>query len=434
MPNTYVPKPAVDNQAAAQPHYGMRGTHNWTESELPRGYRDGVRMLWPNGRATLTAMLAKAKKTRETQSHYSWFEKKKGQKSTSVSSLGGATTVARGEIVTIGVPDAYKNAIRAGHEVLLRTSTNHAADVVVKIVEVERTTTPVARCVVRTLTGDITNADRFMIIGNLNPEASIRPAAISYNGYERDNYQQIFRHALSISRTDLRNKHRIGEVYKDAKTDAWQDHAEEQEGAILWGEKSIEMGDNGMAERSTGGFIPFIRQYAPDNYIDCARIAGTTGQSFVDDFGLELLEEGLIKRSFDWSEQSEKFAFVGNGVLSSCQALVRGNSTYQIVHNEQAFGINVSKFITPYGIWNLHRYTPFNLEPSLQRSILAFEMDQLEIRYTDDFHFEKDEHFGKGGGSGLDGLVEGFLSELGLAFYFLERAIYAYNFGLDSLL
>ncbi len=428
MANQFVPRTGSD------PSVGMRATHTWTEEELPKGYREGVNMLWPNGKATLTGLLAKTKKVRETQSHFMWFEKKKATKSTTGTTA--STIVAKGDLVTVTIPEAFKNMVREGHEVLLRTSNNHSLDVVLKVTEVIRTANPTATGIVKTAGGgDVTNADRFLIIGNMNPEASIRPTAISYNAYERSNYQQIWRTSCSMSRTDLRNKSRIGDRYRDLKTEAWQDHAEEQEGVFLWGEKDIEMGDNGMPERMTGGIIPFIRDYAPQNYIDCAREATymPPGATFKDN-GLALLEERLIKTSFDWGEASEKIVFAGNSVLGAIQTLVRGNSQYTITNGEKAFGINVSRIDTPFGSWLFHRYTPFNLDPSLQRSILVFELGQLVFHYTDDFHFEKDEHFGKGGGSGLDGLVEAFLTEGGLEIQFPEKAMYCWNFGLDSLL
>lgn len=426
MPDIFNPRTGSD------PTLGMRTTRTWTTEELPKGYREGVNLLWPNGRATLTGLLSKAKKTRETQSHFMWFEKKKWIKS--ADATPGSAVVSVDDSVNVVIDTSFMNMIRVGHEVLLRTSNNHAADVLARVTNVTRSSTPSFDCIVLTAAGgDLTNADRVLIVGNINPEASVRPAAISYNAEERHNYQQIWRNSLAMSRTDLRNKSRLGDRYRDLKTEAWQDHAEEQEGCFLWGEKRIYEGENGEPERVTGGFIPEIKQYAPQNIIDCARITEFAGETFLNT-GLEILEEHLIRPSFVWGDASEKFVFAGNSVLGAIQKVVRENSQYNISHNEKAFGINVSRIDTPYGSWLFHKYTPFNLDPSLHNSLLAFEMDQMELRYTDDFHFEKDIHFSKGGGSGLDGLVEGFLTEAGLAFNHVEKAIYASNFGVDSLL
>lgn len=410
------------------PTLGMRGTHTWNEEEVPKGYRDGVNYLWPNGKATLTGLLSKAKKVRESQSHFMWFEKKKAVKSSSATSSTGA--VKRGDSVTVVITEAFKNMIREGHEVLLRDADDHSKDIVVKITSIDRTV-PNFVGEVLTASGNTSTIDRMLIIGNINSEASVRPSAISYNGYERYNYQQIWRNSLSMSRSDLRNTARIGDRYKELKIDTWQDHAEEQEGAFLWGVRDIKMGDNGMPERTTGGIIPFISEYAPSNIIDCkTAVSDFAGTTFLAN-GLELLETYLIKPSFDWGESSEKIVFAGNAVLAAIQKVVRDAGSYQIYHGEKAYGINVTRIDTPFGSWLFHRYTPFNLETSLQKSLLAFEMDQLVFHYTDDFHFEKDEHFGKGGGSGLDGLVEAFLTEGGLEINFPEKMIYAYNFGDD---
>lgn len=408
------------------PSIGMRDTSTWNEDEVPKGYRDGVNYLWPNGKATLTGLLDRAKKVRESQSHFTWFEKRKLAKSSTGTSSDGA--VVRGDSITVTIADDFKNMVREGHEILLRDADDHSKDVLAKVKTVTRTSTPSLTASVITATGNLSTIDRMLIVGNINPEASTRPVSISYNGYERDNYQQIWRNSFSMTRTDLRNKSRLKERYAELKSEAYQDHAEEQEGAFLWGTKDIYMGDNGKPERVTGGIIPFIKEYASDNYIDCTAVTALAGKSFLAG-GLELLEDYLIRPSFDWGEGTEKIVFAGNRVLSAIQNLIRSVGSYQIYHNEKAYGINVSRIDTPFGSWLFHRYTPFNVETSLQRSLLAFEMDQLVFHYTDDFHFEKDEHFGKGGGSGLDGLVEAFLTEGGLEIQFPEKMIYAYNFG-----
>lgn len=415
----------------SDPTIGMRTRRTWDDEEVPKGYREGVNYLWPNGKATLTGLLSSVKKVRETQSEFCWFEKKK--KAKNVAATTGSTTVARGDSVNIGITVEFMNMIREGHEILLRTANDHSLDVVAKVTNVSRTSTPSVDAVVTTPTGDLTTCDRLLIIGNVNPEASVRPAAISYNAERRHNFQQIWRNPLAMSRSDMKNKSRLGERYRDLKMECWQDHAEEQEGCFLWGQKDEYTGDNGESERMTGGLIPEIKIYAPGNIFDCARIDAFAGQLFKD-FAIELLEEYLIKTSFLWGEEDTKMVFVGNNVQGAIQKAVRASSQYNIEHGAKSFGINVSVLTTPYGEWHLHRYTPFNLDPSLQNSMLAFNIDQMELRYTDDFHFEKDMQFGKGGGSGLDGLVEGFLTEAGLAFNHVEKSVYASNFGLDSLL
>ena len=413
------------------PSIGMRTRRTWTEEEVPKGYREGVNYLWPQGKATLTGLLSQTKKIRETQSEFTWFEKKRQVKNVDATISGGGA-VAEGDSINVGITTGFMNMIREGHEVLLRTNQDHSKDVLGKVTAVNRTSTPTLDMTV-TGAGDTTNTDILMIVGNINPEASVRPASISYNAERRRNLQQIWRNSMSMSRSEMRNKSRLGERYKDLKMETWQDHAEEQEGCFLWGRKKEYVGDNGESERLTGGFIPEIQEYAPQNIIDAARITAFAGDTFAN-FGLELLEENLIKNSFLWGEEDSKIVLIGNNALGAIQRMVRGSSQYNIEHGAKVFGINVMVLTTPYGEWHLKRYTPFNHNPSLQNSMLAFNLNQLAFHYTDDFHFEKDKHFMQGGGSGLDGLVEAFLTEGGLEFNHVEKAIYTYNFGLDSLL
>jgi len=50
-----------------------------------------------------------------------------------------------------------------------------------------------------------------------------------------------------------------------------------------------------------------------------------------------------------------------------------------------------------------------------------------------DMHYEKDIYMGKGGGDGIDGIREGYITEGGLAIYHPELFVYASNVGVAAI-
>ena len=425
------------------PTLGMRGTHTWTANEKPDSFHEMILWLYPNGAAPLTAMLSKLKKVKESEPHFHWWTSKLPDKGITIASVYtdaalttpvSAGAVGAGSVLYVPLSADFSKQMRAGHQGLLRQTTLHSEDINVKVIEVFRgtDTTSYAKCVTlaaRTLTGV---PNRFICIGNINPEGSVRPAAYSFNTTEYGNQQQIFRTALAQTRTDMGRKGRIGDSYKELKRGALEDHSIEMEWAFMFGEQSWNLGDNGMPERTTQGIVPFVRQYASSNVMDCARDSDFAGAAW-DDFGIEALEKA-IQQSFKWGKAKEKVVFCGAGALAGVQKAVKGASTYNIEAGTAQYGIQVVSLQSVFGKWQLILHPLWTHEPSQTNSLLAFEPSQLEYRFALDTKFEEDIHYGKGGGTGLDGKEEGYITEAGLSFYHPELFLYMENVGQDSLL
>ncbi|OQA14518.1 MAG: hypothetical protein BWY63_03152 [Chloroflexi bacterium ADurb.Bin360] len=115
------------------------------------------------------------------------------------------------------------------------------------------------------------------------------------------------------------------------------------------------------------------------------------------------------------------------------QAAARLASLIQPVKTAQ-YGIQVVSLQSVFGKWQFILHPLWTHEPSQTNSLLAFEPSQLEYRYALDTQFEEDIHYGKGGGTGLDGKEEGYITEAGLSFYHPELFLYMENVGQDSLL
>lgn len=454
------------------PTLGMRTSKDWTAEEAPDSYREGILWLYPNGPSPLTAILTKLKNTKEENSHYHWFTQTLPIKSAAITAcyLGndsGGTNftdsnsnvdIADSVAVAIKMPNEdLANMVKVGHEIILNAYTQSAtgatcdaADLVIRVTGIVKNgaNTYIKGMTIRQATMDtsvLQTAEgrylygRVQIAGNINPEGSTRPAAVSYNAQEFGNYQQIFRTAMAINR-NANIKNRLGEPYQNLKKSTLQDHSIELEWAFLKGEKGWRMGDNGQPERTTQGIIPFVRANAPSNILNLPMVTGnswsTSAWAGASGYGLDALEY-IIRTAFAWGTSTEKPALIGTMALAAIQSAVRngGNTLYSLTPGVTSYGIKVVTLESVFGTLHLVRHplwTPAQ-EPTMARSMLVLSPENLEFRYALDTVFHKDDRFGKGGGDGLDGLVEDFQTEAGLALYHPQTFTYAYNLGLTHV-
>lgn len=434
---------AITKRTDYVPTLGMRGSHTWSANENPDSWREGILFLYPNGSAPLTAILSKAKSRKETEPHFHWWTKTLSRRAGDISGVnmsngdpytGGGK---EGDSLRVDVSGVdLSNEIVRGQNVMLRVSTNHGADVVAKVSNVQRL--PGGGVLDVTLLQDDTgnnlvNADRLLVISNSNPEGSVWPESVSYHPKEMENVQQIIRTPLRFTGTALNMKElRTGDQYKEAKREILEYHSIDIEQALLWGRMSQTIGYNGQPERTMRGVREFISLYNPDGEVDCARIPKYAGQSW-DNFGEELLDN-LMEQSFRFGKSTEKLCLAGNGVILGIQRVIKKSTTYTIQENTAEYGIKVMRLISPFGTWNFVRAPLFNHEPTNRHSMFVLDLDYLRFVYARDTDFWPDLYFGKGGPQGLDGKVEGFLTECSLELHHPELFMYISNVGRDSVL
>ena len=103
----------------------------------------------------------------------------------------------------------------------------------------------------------LATCDTVLIVGNINPEGGPIPDAIAYDPLKFNNYTQIFRTPLEITRTARKTKLRTEDAYKEAKRESLELHSIEMEKAYLFGVRSESIGPNGQPERTTAGSDPY---------------------------------------------------------------------------------------------------------------------------------------------------------------------------------
>ena len=422
---------------------GLRATSDLATNERPQHWRAGILRLFPNGDMPLTALTSLMKSNKVSDPHFHWWTKGLPTQRASITGvytdagLSNAYTSGgnAGDTLFIKMSASDVAMFRTGHQVLLRDASNYAVDVVGKVTGVVAAGANSYVSVVlledddNSTTNDLSDADTILIIGNINPQGGTRPEAINQAPTEHDNYTQIFRNSLDLSRTLMETKLRTEDAYLEAKRDCLELHGIEMEKAFIWGIKSSGTGVNGKPEYTTGGLLEFIKSngVVEDFSLDTdSKYAGQTwlqaGDQWLDEHFEEVFRYG----------SDEKLAFCGSGALLGINRLAKSVGSIQLAVREAAFGIKVVEWVTPFGVIMLKRHPLFSYEPTNRNSMVIFEPADIVYNYITDTTFMPDTTYQKGGGSGKDGKEEEFLTEAGLEFHHPEKCAYLNGIGVDN--
>ena len=418
---------------------GMRGTGDWTADERPKDWRETVLFLYPNGTAPLTAILSKMKSEKTIDPEFNWWTKMLPDQAATVtgvytdSLLSSAYTSGGvlGTVLYLKMAEASAKQFRVGHQVLLRDASDFTVDVNAKVIG--RTLNGASSYIqVKLLEADdnstshdLSDCDRVLIIGNINEEGATMPTGISYDPTKFYNLTQIFRTPLSITRTARETKYRPGDKYKEMKREALELHSIEMEKAFLFGTKTELTGANGKPERTTEGIITFLRNNNSSLVNDYTLNTSFAGKEWLEDGGGEDWLDAYLKDIFLYGRQ-EKLALCGNGALLGINKLAKAGGHYTLTAQTKSYGLKVIEWVTPFGTIYLKTHPLFNIESTLQYSMLIMEPENLRYRYITDTSF-----FGEGGktaatgtnSSRKDGTDEEFLTECGLEIH------HGYTFG-----
>ena len=420
---------------------GMRGNGDWVDEQRPKNWREKVLQLYPNGDAPLNAILSMMKNESTDDPEFNWWTKSLAGQACAVTNvytnalLSSAYTTggAVGDILYVKIAtEALCKEFRAGHQVLLRNTTNFEDDtrakvlavvlngassyISVKLLQADPTTTGIADC------------DRLLIIGNINPEGGTMPKAIAYDPTKHFNYTQIFRTPLSITRTARKTKLRTGDQYREAKREALEIHFLEIEKATLWSCKTETTGDNGKPERTTDGLMTSViansgnvSNFASDSdFTDTSWLAG--GEEWLDI---------QLEQIFRYGSQ-DRMAFAGSGVVLAINKLVKEYGNYEFKSSTKDYGIQVKSWVTAFGTLHIKIHPLFSYEVTNRNCMVVFDPADLRFRYIDDTSFYADPDKQNTGRNRIDGTDEEFLTEAGLEFHHYQKTGFLSGFGSDN--
>ncbi len=430
---------------------GLRATEDVTTNEYPEFWRAGIARLFPNGMAPLTGLTALMRSEKVDSPHFHWWTKTlTTQRATLAGSglyndslLAGAYTGSSGvagDMIFASVSLADSKMFRAGHQVLLRDANDYNVDTTAKVLSVTANgATSVIACKALEADDNSTTAttwadvDTILIVGNINPMGGTRPTAIAQSPTELENNTQIWRNSLDLSRTLMHTKLRTVDAYTETKRDSLEQHSIEIEKSLFWSTiyatSGTAVGTNDKPEFATRGLISWIRSYGTveDFSLDTgADYEGKTwlqaGEQWLDEHFEEMFRYG----------SGERLAFCGSGALQGIQRLAKDVGWTPLTPKTTSWGSNVLEWVTPFGQITLKTHPLFSLEPTNRFSMVLIEPRNLIWRYIDDTDFYPDTTYMKGGGTGVDGKQEEFLTEAGLEVRFPEAWGYLNGIGKDN--
>jgi len=204
------------------PVLGLRGTGSFTVTgQRPENYREKTLQLFPNGTAPLCALLSMLKSEKTDDPKFHWFEKKMPRQRLRINNSGGYAANATAFTVDAtsdanGITGGY--GVRKGHLLLIERT----GEIVLVNADPSDDTTlgTIVRAFGTTAAAAINDDDWMTVIGTVHEQGGALPSAIGYDPAELNNYCQIFRSPLFMTRTAMKTRLRTGDQIKEAKREA----------------------------------------------------------------------------------------------------------------------------------------------------------------------------------------------------------------------
>jgi len=427
---------------------GLRGTDDVVDQEKVYSWRDGIKRLFPNGMTPLTGLTSMmASESTPSQRYYWWTKTLATQRYAGTAGsfiytdalCSAALTVDQyklaGTTLYVKATTAAAEMFRAGHTVSLDDADDSRVSKIAKVMSIsplDGTYSSIAvklleddhNWTVTTAPWDLYTADVIRVVGNVNPQGSTVPEALTQGPSLFFNYTQIFRNALEITRSLRKEKSRSANFYEESKRDILEQHGIELEKAFLFGVRYAGTGSNGKPEYATGGLIDAIKTYGTnqDYSLDSATaFAGKTWLDAGEDWVDEHLEE-IFRYGTD-----QRLALCGSGALLGIQRLIKALGMTMLTPRTTTWGLNVREWTTPFGLITLKTHPLFSYEATLRNRIVLFEPANLRYRYVDDTVFQPVEST-----NGFDGTKEEYFTDAGLEFWFPETGGVLDGVGVDN--
>ena len=419
---------------------GVRGSGDWVTDQRPTNYREMILYLEPNGSAPLTALLSKISSQSTNDPQFNWWTKvlptQGGAITTTYTDVGLTSAYVSGgvsgTVLYAKVAEAVADEFRVGHEALFRLSTDYSLDCVGEVVGVVKNGAS-SYVAVKLLESDdnsssagnyIADADRLLIIGNLNSEMADTPQSLTYDPQKYYNYTQIFRTSVSITGTAEQVALRTDSQSKENRREGLLLHGIEMEKAFLWGIKTEGTGANGKPKRTTEGLVPFIVGNSPSGNIgDFVSDIDYSGQTWLQG-GKDFINAKLAQ-IFRYGEK-RKAAFCGYAALQAINDLAETWGDIGLSVGQAEYGIRVTRWMTVFGEIALINHPLFSYESSNANSIVVLEPAKLKYRNMKN---RDTKYLRNRQGNGVDGTIDEYLTEAGLEIHHPECFGYLNGIG-----
>lgn len=295
--------------------------------------------IYPTGSAPLFALSSGMESEAARDTVVNWFEENKLTGRTAITAF-----VTNGDGTQFDVGDASQYVPGV---ILLEEEVGEY--VLVTAVDVAANRITVQRNIDGAGSTTFTVADNFQRIGTAYEESSDKPTAMVNLGIAKFNYTQIFRNVWDVSGTAQAVSYHTGSVVAKNRADASLFHSEDMEKALWWGSKALGV-QNGNPFRLMDGMYSLITS-------NVTTAGATTNYNQLDSFFKDVFSKNIR------GKPNERIAFTGNLGLQVLNGIALIESQMTITPGVTEFGMNVHKWITPYGTVMLMTHPLFTESP-----------------------------------------------------------------------
>lgn len=343
----------------------------------------------PTGTAPLFALSSGMPSRNATDVVVNWFEENHISGRTTQSGANNSTTNT-----TMNVADASSYPPNV---VLMNESTGEY----VFVTAVVANALTVVRGFAGTTAANVPDASGWQRIGTAQEEGSAAPVAIANLGDPLYNLTQIFRNTWNVTGTSEAVEYYTGSQTAKNQRDAALFHGEDIERALIFGKRVIGV-KNGQPFRNMNGLNAMITA-------NVTAAGGTTSWTQMDAF-----LQGIFARNIK-GKPNERIAFTGNQGLSVMNNIARLNATTYIEPGQTEFGINVHKWITPFGDISLMTHPLMTESPLWTKDLYIFHPGAIETRWLRKTHM--DAYDSDGTRAGVDADYGVYTSELSVEYH-----------------
>lgn len=368
---------------------GLRGTGEFSTDFRPENYRELYAMLEPNGSAPLQALLAMTSSESTNDPKFHHFRDEMPARTMTVNGAIASTST------TAIVIDADTDVQFAVIGTLV--SNMDTGEVMRCTADSSGTGLTVERNIGGTAHQIADNAN-LAIIGFADKEGGNSPTPVSFDATTDFNFTQIFKTAVSVSRTLQNTALRTGDKEQEVITKGLKLHMSDIERAMFWGIRNESNGSTSQPTRYTGGLTSQITAVT-----DCASAFATANVMTEKEF-----DRTLVENIFAWGGK-EKVAFIGARAAANFMEIAKNR--WQPTQVEGSYGVNMARYSTFAGDLMVYLHPMFRQIPGMDDAVIILDMPHLCYRYLDnsDTQLQRDIQ-----ATDFDGVKHQYLTECGL--------------------
>lgn len=372
---------------------GMRGTGDWTTNQRPTNFREEILLLFPNTSVSLTALMAMLKSEDTDDPKFTIFTKALPTQRVLVNGSHNSSVTT---INLFGTTPA--KVLKAGHSLInertlevLWVVADPASPYSSIIVVRGKGSTPAS----------MNDQDGLVVMGTHYQEGASIPTSVSYDPVESNNFTQIFRTSVFLTKTAQATHLRTGPDMLERQRETLELHAIEREMAYIFG-TGVEDTSGAQPERTTKGFVSLITT----NVTDFA------GQFDIDTW------ETFLENVFE-DGTNEKVLLCGNTALTNINKVGRIHGEIRMMPAGETYGLMLRQYATPYGYLQMLQHPLLSKNPTFNSWGIVIDTQYLVDRILSGNGVSRDTNYYENRQApGDDAIKDEWLSETGLELQF----------------